>query len=393
MIATIFSFLKKSNNYNKQQEIYNFGEENNTPEKIDILIENSSTAKYCTNQMVQYLIGKGIGEEDDILINENQRFYDFIEMIAQSKVKFGGVYIGISYSFDGIKYFISDVKVLPFENCRIGKQDDKQYSGKILFYKNLNDKKNSGIWYDVFNDNHKVITEQIKKAGSFEKYKGQILFVNEDNTKIYPTSRVSGSSEMDLENEIQIARYKNQILRNGFFGKTMILTKPLIDRNIPKEILDENGKLVYNNEYRNAESERENFKNTIKEFCGAENIGGALHLELDFDAEDIEKQIKFINIESKIDPNLFSQIEKITLENICKTFNNYPLGLILHSSGGLNASGEQIKELKKMYWENTEKERNQLERIINFIWAKHENYNGKYLKIQPYEFVTNKINQ
>jgi hypothetical protein len=393
MKATLYSFFKKAFKFNKQLEIYNFGVENNIPENLDLLIDNAGTAKYCANQMVQYLIGKGLGEFDDILINENQRLYDFLELIAKSKVKFSGVYIGISYGFDAEKYFISDAKVLPYENCRIGKQDDKFYNGKICVYKDLNNKKDSAVWYDVFNDNPNVLEAQINQAGSFQKYKGQVLFVSDDETKIYPTSRISGSIEMDCENEIQIARYKNQILKNGFFGKTLILTKPLIDRNIPKEILSENGELIYNSEYRIAESERENFKETIKDFCGAENIGGALHLELDFDNEDIDKQIKFINIESKIDPNLFTQIEKISVENICKAFNNYPIGLLQNSSGGLNASGEQIKELKRLYWENTEKERNQLERLINKIWAKHEKYNGQYLKIQPYEFVTNEVNQ
>lgn len=198
---------------------------------------------------------------------------------------------------------------------------------------------------------------------------------------------------MDCENEIQIARYKNQILKHGFFGKTMILTKPLIDRTKPEFVINEKGETIYNIEYSNMLSERDNFKKVVEDFCGAENVGGALHLEIDFDSDDIEKQILFKNIESKIDPNLFSQIESVTTQNICRAFNNFPIGLLQHSSGGLNASGEQIKELKKMYWENTEKERNQLERAINKLWFKHEKYNGQYLKIQPYEFVRNEISQ
>lgn len=392
MIVTLLNYLRKQNNFNKQSETYNNGEFNNLPEIIDALTQNSSTARYCLNQMVQYLIGRGIGEEDEILINQTQRFFDVIEEIAKSKVKYGGVFLGISYVFDGENYSISEIKVLPYENCRIGKKDDKNYSGKILVYKDLNNKKNSGIWYDVYNNNKDVITSQIKKAGSFEKYKGQILFITEENSKIYPISRITGSAEMDLENEIQIAKYKNQILKNGFFGKTMVLTRPLINKFLPQDIEDEDGKSYINPEYTKAVSEKENFKNTISEFCGSENIGGVLHLEIDFENEDIEKEIKFVNIESKIDPNLFAQIEKITQENICKAFNNFPLGLITHSSGGLNSSGEQIKELKKMYWENTEKERNQLERTINFLWKNHEKFNGKYLKIKPYEFASNEIN-
>lgn len=396
MIATLYNFLKKTTKFNNQKEIYNFGEDNDMPEKVDLLIENSSTAKYCSNQMVQYLIGKGIGELDDIIINNNsQRLYDFLELIAKSKVKHSGIYIGVawSYDFQNQNFSISEMKVLPYENCRIGKKDDKEYNAKICVYKDINNKKDSGTWYDVYNDNTKVIESQIKKAGGFEKYKGQILYLSDDDSKIYATSRISGSAELDLENEIQISRYKNQILKHGFFGKTMILTKPLIDSSIPEFIIDDKGEQVYNLDYRTQLSERESFKKTIQDFCGAENIGGALHLEIDFDSDDIEKEVKFINIESKIDPNLFIQIENVTVQNICKAFNNFPIGLLQHSSGGLNASGEQIKELKKMYWENTEKERNQLERVINKLWIKNEKYTGQYIKILPYEFVTNEISK
>lgn len=395
MKATLYNFIKKTFNFNKQKEVYNFGVDNDAPEKIDLLIENAGTAKYCANQMTQYLIGKGFGDADDILINDTQRLYDFTELVAKSKVKQSGIFIGVAWGFDTQKktFIITEMKVLPFENCRIGKQDDKEYSGKICVYKDINNKKESGTWYDVYNDNANVIQAQIDKAGGFQKYKGQILFISEDETKIYPISRVTGSVEMDCENEIQIARYKNQILKHGFFGKTIILTKPLVDRTIPEQIIDTNGELISNSEFRKLESERENFKKTIQDFCGAENIGGALHLEIDFDNDNIDSQIKFQNIESKIDPNLFTQIEKITKENICIAFNNFPIGLLQNSSGGLNASGEQIKELKRMYWENTEKDRNQLERIINKLWFKHEKYDGQYLKIQPYEFVAGQISQ
>lgn len=395
MKATLYNFLKKSFSYNKQKEIYNFGVENDTPEKIDLLIENSGTAKYCANQMAQYLIGAGFGEADDILINETQRNYDFVEMVAKSKVKQSGVYIGVAWGYDIQKqsFYISEMKVLPYENCRIGKKDDKEYSGKICVYKDITNKKDTGVWYDVYNENPKVIQAQIDEAGSFAKYKGQVLFISDDETKIYPTSRVSGSSEMDCENEIQIARYKNQLLKNGFFGKTMVLTKPLIDTTIPEYVINENGERIYNIEFGKLQSQRDDFKETIQNFLGSENNDGILHFEIDFDSDDIEKQIKFINIESKIDPNLFSQIESITTQNICRAFNNFPIGLLQHSSGGLNASGEQILQLKKMYWENTEKERNQLERAINKLWFRHEKYNGQYLKIQPYEFVRNEVSQ
>jgi hypothetical protein len=394
MKAEIYNGLKIKNEFNKKTNYYNFGEKNNTPEQTKKLIENSSTARYCSNQMVQYLIGKGIGELDDYLINPKLRLYDFLEQCAKSKVNNSGIYIGVAWSYNLEKktFFISDLKVIPFERCRIGKEDDNEYSGKICVYKDISNKKDSEIWYDVYNDNQAVIQEQITKAGSFSNYKGQILFVSDDDSEIYPNSRISGSSLMDCENEILIAKYKNEILKNGFFGKTLILTKPLIDSSISEFTTNEEGAQILNFQFQNQKDERQKFKETIKSFMGSENIGGALHLEVDFNSDEIDKEVKFEHIESKIDPNLFLNIETATVTNICKAFNNFPIGLLLNSSGGLNASGEQINQLKVMFWENTEKERNQLERLINKLWLKFENFNGKYIKILTFIKETNNLN-
>jgi hypothetical protein len=44
-------------------------------------------------------------------------------------------------------------------------------------------------------------------------------------------------------------------------------------------------------------------------------------------------------------------------------------------------SGESLQEAKKMYWENTSKERNILETIINDVVQNLPNWNGSYAKI------------
>jgi hypothetical protein len=46
-------------------------------------------------------------------------------------------------------------------------------------------------------------------------------------------------------------------------------------------------------------------------------------------------------------------------------------------------SGESITEAKKMYWENTSKERNKLETIINDIVQNLPTWKGQYLFVQP----------
>jgi hypothetical protein len=42
--------------------------------------------------------------------------------------------------------------------------------------------------------------------------------------------------------------------------------------------------------------------------------------------------------------------------------------------------------MQEQYWMNTEKERNQLQTVLNNLWKYHKNYNRQYLTIQPYVF-------
>lgn len=65
-------------------------------------------------------------------------------------------------------------------------------------------------------------------------------------------------------------------------------------------------------------------------------------------------------------------------------FNNLPIALVKSPDSAMfGNSGESILEAKKMYWENTSKERNKLETIVNDIVQNLPSWNGQYLFVQP----------
>jgi hypothetical protein len=388
MIATILSkIFKKETSFNKKDEVYFNGADNDYPETIDRLINNSVTAKTCTNLMIQYLIGKGFGEADELVIGrQGLRVIDFVDDVANSKVRQRGLFIHVNWNAN---FKIDSLQLLPFTDCRVGKKDSANYNGKIGV-KNWQEKTDETEWVDVYNPMKEVIQAQVEKAGGWGKYKGQILYINDDTDYIYPLSRIDAVMG-DCDNENQVSIYKNTILRKGFFGKTLVLTPPMIDSNIEESIVNEKGELIKNPEYIKAKSERDKFKETIEEFYGAENVGGVMHVETEFNGEKLEDSIVFKNIESKIDPNLFKEIETSLRKNIALAFNNVPIGLIEQSDGIFTASGEAITQMQKQYWFNTEKERNRLEAVVNMLFKLHKNYNGQYLKIMPYDFASTNI--
>jgi hypothetical protein len=394
MKATLIGDVsKKETTLDKKLNVYKNGSDNAYPELMDRYINNSVTAKTASNLMKQSLLQKGLGVHDKVIVNKNKNLtlYNFADDIANSKVRQRGCFIWIGYDAN---YKISDVEVLPFQNCRIGKKDTEDYSSKILYSKNWNESKQDDlIVFDVYNHDTLVINSQVEKSGGWGKYKGQILYVNDDSDYIYPLSRID-AVQYDCDNEQQASIYKNTLLRKGFFGKTLMITRPLVDRDLPKSI-EVNGEITRNLEYYNQESEQTAFKDTIESFVGAENAGGALHIEIDYEHEKLEDAILFKNIESKLDDKLFEYTERSVRKNILIAFNNLPNGLVEQSEGIFSNSGEAIIQMQKQFDENCEIERSQFTDLLNDIWKMHVKYDGLpiQLTLKQYANATAEVNQ
>jgi hypothetical protein len=367
MKVKILDIAKRLIEWDKKLEIYKNGEDNAYPERVDRLINNSVTAKMSLDILTQYLIGKGFGDVDNFIINKDnkEKLIYFAEKLADSLSEFRGV--AIHYSYNALFEPCNPV-ILPFENIRLGKKDSKKYNGKILVSDDWTKAKQDDIqMYDVFNPDAKIVEKQVARDGGITKYKGQILFINEDYNYYYPLSRID-SVMNDCDSEAQASQYKNQLLRKGFFGKTLIITKPLVDSSIPEYLIDADGKQIPNREYMELESEAEQVKKTLEDFIGAENAGGAMLMEMDWAGDKMDEAIKIQNIEGKIDDKMFEYTENSVSKNILMSFCNLPVALVKSPDAALlGNSGESMKEAKRLYWENTMKERNRFETILNDV--------------------------
>jgi hypothetical protein len=363
----LLDIIKRVIKWDEKLEIYTNGVDNAYPERVDRLINNSVTSKMALSILTQYLIGKGFGASDDIIINSDtkQKLYDLALDIDDSLAEFRGVAIHFSYN---LNYKPVNPKVIPFENVRIGKKDSKKYNGKILVSDEWAEPKVDNIKIvDVFNNKESVVISQIKQAGDIQKYKGQILYINYDKNYYYPLSRID-SVMNDCDSEAQASVYKNQLLRKGFFGKTLVVTRPLTDNTIPEYLINGSGERIPNREYRNMLDEADTTKKTIETFLGAENAGGAMLMEMDWAGDNLDDAIKIQQIESKLDDKMFSYTEESVSKNILMSFENLPIALVKSPDSAMfGNSGEALKEAKNTYWENTTKERNKFVTILNEV--------------------------
>lgn len=385
--SAFIALWNKVAKFDKGLKVYEYGDSNSYPSFVKKLTAESVTASQCSELMADYLIGKGFGPKfNKILVNkkEGTTLLQFGAEIAESITDNRGVAIHVNYD---LNFEISSAEVLPWEDCRIGKKDDNDYSGFIHVCHDWTDgtvaKKAQQI--HVFNPNKRTVKSQImkaakKKGDSIEEairhYKGQVFYfvLGKD---IYPLARIHPVLE-DCGSERQAAIYKHISLTKGWFGKTAVITKPMVDDTLA-DAEGDSGKL-----YQRQVSERKKFRETLKDFIGAENADGILHLEIELEGDNLEEEILFKNIEGNINDKLFAHTEKSVKDNIRSRYKNAPAILVITSDGSIfGKSGESIVQAKIFYQDQTEKERMLVQELVNKIMKKHAKSPGEELQIVP----------
>jgi len=335
---------------NKRYECFNFGSDNAFPSLIEVLIGMSVTSKTCVDRVSKAIYGKSFGEVGKVIVNsKGQTLNEVLRIAAREYAKHNNCYLQISY--DG-NYEIKAIVVVPVTEVRIGKADDKGYSGKYIIYNNWDRTKSKQIkssnfeYYDRFNPDKKVIEGQVEKSGKNGKggiisdYNGQILHVSKDKTYVYSLSDLNPVlSEALLESNSQTFRSRGA--SKGFLNTKLLTVQPFKD-----------------------DPTRKAFKKDLKDLQGAENSSEVLLLETSQMNEDIDKQIKLDDLSGEYNDKLFEYSDKQAEKSICKAFT-VPLMLVSQTDNSLfGSSGEMLKEAKVQLWESREEDRDQFEEVF-----------------------------
>ncbi len=358
-------------NFNKSLGIYPNGEDNLYPLLVENLISASPTALQCSELYASFMGGAGFLQDfDDVDLSSGNLFAytpnDLLMDVVESIAKHQGVWVHINYN---ALYEAEDYSVLPYDYCRLGKKDDKDYHGKVVVSKSgwgRELKKENLQVFDIYNPRKDVIQTQVEKAGGWENYKGQILFFSLQNSRIYPKSLIDGAY-LFADTEYRMGLFYNSTSRRGFVDNKLVRHKPFADT-----------------------ADERNFKSNLKELMGTENANAIMTVEDEWDSDNQEGNIKIEDLKSDTKADRFAHFESSSANYIRKSFRNIPPQLVDYVSGKLgNTSGDDLKTAQAIYNASTARDRDKIERLFAVLFKNYKddiNPSGKW-EIKQYKIL------
>lgn len=360
--ATSVELQSRDISVETDNKIYSRDFDNNYPERIERVIANSPTGRRCANLMAKYIAGEGV--EDTVIVNrKGETLNDIIDASSNDIAYQYGVYFHTTWKLNenGSGFDPGSLRVLDYVSMAKSQEDGNDYPGKFYYLKKKDQTKiwnpveTETTWYYPYNDNPKIILEQMKNDCKLKglsnpswvelltNYRGQVYYLNLTPKFVYALP-LGDSVYNDMDTEFHISQYQNQQTRNGWLGKTVIV----------KFDDDE-------------EDDADNFDDVIKDNLGSENAADPLIVSVPFSAtDDLKKAFLIEQLKPQYDDKLFETTVKNIRQNILGAFNNIPEPLIFSGTGALfGTSADTYTEMKRFYWEQNEYERFKLESTLS----------------------------
>ena len=341
--------------FNRSLGVYFNGEDNLYPLLVENIIDASPTATQCAWIYESFLGGGGFEKDfTGVDLSEGDIFEytpnDLLLDIAESVARHQGVFVHVNYN---ALYQVEDFDVLPYDECRVGKKDSKEYYGKIIISKlgwGRELKKDKLIVIDVFNPKPEVIQAQVEAAGGWENYKGQVLFYSLQPKRLYPKSLIE-TAYLFADTEYQMGLYYNSTTKRGF----------------------NDSKLVRHRKFDNKQDEN-NFYSNLKALMGTENSSSIMTVEDDWDSENQEGNIKVESLSSNVKAEKYAHFETASANYIRKAFKNIPPQLVDYVAGKLgNTSGEDLRKAQAVYNSLIARDRLKIERLFAILFRNYKN--------------------
>lgn len=205
-----------------------YGADDSFPLQWAKAIEESPSAAACLSTLIDFLTGYDFSDENlsKIIVNsKGETFGQIHQQTVKDDGQFYGVYWHFMYNGAGR---ITEWRVLPFQNCRLGKPDDSGWISKIHYNPFFGTSEYNGVQktetiiYDVFNP--AAIKSQMAKEKN--QYKGQVLFIASPTplSPYYPVHEAYPVKPW-MKIEAGVADYHEDKIDNGFLQDYILVMK------------------------------------------------------------------------------------------------------------------------------------------------------------------------
>lgn len=256
-----------------------YGPKDDFPIAWSTAITNSPSAASCLSTIKDFLEGDDFSDPtlSKLVVNsKKETFWDIHRKVVADDGEFYGFYLLFRYSIVGK---ITEIIVLPFQNCRLGVPDDNGFISKIYYnpffgtseYKGKIDKHT--VIYDVFNPDPAVIQRQMQESKNQKTgeitYKGQVFFWGTTTalSPYYPVNEAYSAMKW-MKIESGVSDYHEDNLNNGFLQPFMLIMK-----GDPNQVSSNPDHANFNGEGR-PKTQAQEFEEIISEnFMGAKRVG------------------------------------------------------------------------------------------------------------------------
>lgn len=341
MKATIVKKDKRlENKIIKTEGILSYDEDNLYPQRLINIVANSGIAKSCLRVYQKFICGVGAKDLDfykAVINSEGMTVDKFIRYLANQKGMFNGVAFHVNRDAN---LNITEINEVRYEDVRIS----TEFENKLVIYDNWERRKGKPFkkadfqFIDKYTSNKEIIAEQVKEAGGFENWNGQLF---------YPAEYTIAEFDAVLEDMLTDGALKGFRLRSvesNFMASHIMVTGST------------------EGEGDEAEQAQQDFKETLETFQGSENTAKILVIE----KEREEDVFEIHKVEIQNFDGILEHTKNDVKEAIIESFL-IPKPLLLKGNNSIGESKE-IENSKEFYNDITADDRLQIEEILKEIF-------------------------
>lgn len=323
----------------KQEGIICYDIDNNYPARVRDIVSSSGMGTACVNLYRKFIFGNGLRNVEFAkkVVNKKGQSVDRLHKEwSRDFARNGG--FAIHFNYNGL-FEKTEVNFLSFPTIRLTDKDSDHPDMFAIYHDWASKKidKDKVFYVNKYNPDPEVIAEEVVKAGGWDKYRGQILYVSNADQD-YPLA-VYDSVLEDMQSDHQAKTYKYRNLTTNFMASHMIVTSKI---ESSESEIDRPG----------ATTEKSEMVQAFEEFQGADEAMKLIHVE----KESEEQTFEIKKIDQQNGDKLYEWTETSIRDNIRQSFLIPPV-LLMSTPGKLGGTSTEIADATKYYNVVTEEER------------------------------------